>query len=246
MKARKTITLLAAAVLLLGCSKEKAEPATASVTFSIGGVQTGTMPTTRGTADLLAASAPSGPFTIELVSTTNTKRKYTITTGTAANIICDTYTATCKHYPTSYTETYRSRLYTEPCFEASATIEVTDGTDAITLQASYTCLALVRNTATTTKYTIPDKNAKATDWTGEVAYLRCISTWEEGRTMRITAYPQDDANYAPTEYQFTTTGVADALQVENGKWYILNPAAAETTSGTLGVTLTSWEEGAEL
>lgn len=242
----KRILFIIAIFALTSCAKEYiTAPESASVTFNVGNITTGTM--TKGVPELLSATAPSGPFSIKLTSTTNASRTYTITTGVATNIILDTYAVLCKYYPSKCTEFFRSKVYLEPCFEIRTEVTITEETTSVNLTASYTCFALAINTETTDKYSIYalGTETELTDIaTNGIVYVYVTSAWNSSGSASLYSYPIDTANYETTIYPLCTQATADHVLVENGKWYVFNPNAADAVSGTLGVSFPEWTEGA--
>ena len=85
--------ILLIAILSIACAKE---PQYATVTFDVRYVQSGTITkvSSGAVSEALAASMPTGPFQIHLVSKTNPLRSYDITTGSSVTIAVDDYTVT--------------------------------------------------------------------------------------------------------------------------------------------------------
>ena len=117
---KKTSILAALALIMVACTKAPEEPQMRSVTFTFGNILNGSM--TKGSDDVLEASAPAGPFILRLTSTTNPNRTYRVNAGEPATIAMDSYRVLCDYYPAGAIEVYRGKLYTEPCFTVNTTI----------------------------------------------------------------------------------------------------------------------------
>lgn len=241
-------------LLLSSCAKQEdiiSELKEATVTFTIGNVQSGNI--TKGPQDILSATQPTGPFTIKLASTTNSDRKYTITAGEATAIILDTYTVTCKYTPSVKATGIGAKLFLEPSFYINTEINITEETSVISLQAEYTCIALIQDKTSTSKYTYSNEPGNQADLAVQtslddyaVTYILCESQWTASYGFSIVSVPVDEVNFTPTKYQFITDTqtVSDGqVYVEKGKWYIFHPDAAETSSGTIGIDFPEWIAG---
>ena len=244
---KKTFILAALALILAACTKTTTEPQMRSVTFTFGNIVTGSM--TKGAADVLEASAPAGPFILRLTSTTNPNRTYRVNAGEPATIALDSYRVLCDYYPAGAIDIFRGKLYSEPCFTASATISVTeDGT--ISIPATYDCWALIIDKAKASSYAVSTSGNPLTisSWkeVGDygVVYVR-PSGWSDTYSTSLTVIPADDVNYGLTTYRVCTGSVDGTTKVEAGHWYIFNPDAVETSSGEMGITFPSWEEGSK-
>lgn len=242
---RKTAILFALSAVV-ACAKAEPEERLAPVTFRIGNVITGDI-ATRSAADVLTASAPAGPFTVKLRSTTNPNRTYSVTAGDEVAVALDTYSATCNYYPAESVRLLRGRLYAEPCFYASATITV-NGDGAFTIPASYDCAALIIDRTKAAAYTVrgaSDYEAIA-NWTnagdfGVVYYYP--PGWSDTSASSLIVTPADDVNFGETTFSYTTAPVAGSVRLQPGKWYIFNPEAVETASGEIGFDYPGWEAG---
>lgn len=241
---KRILTLAVLALVAAGCSKENITPEV-NVTFNLGNIITGTM--TKSAADVLEASAPTGPFSIKLTSTTNSRRVYTITAGEEATIAVDTYRAVCDYTPGGAVDVFRGKIYSEPCFTANGTVEVkTSGT--ITLAAEYNCWALIIDKTKSSSYQISTAGSPLTisSWceAGDfgVVYVKPVG-WSDTNAAQLVVTPLDDVNFATTSYTLATGTVNGATKVERGKWYVFGPEAVETQSGNIGITLPGWEAG---
>lgn len=244
---KKTSILAALALIMVACTKAPEEPQMRSVTFTFGNILNGSM--TKGSDDVLEASAPAGPFILRLTSTTNPNRTYRVNAGEPATIAMDSYRVLCDYYPAGAIEVYRGKLYTEPCFTVNTTITVTEE-GVVSLPASYDCWALIIDKTKASSYAVNtyDSPLTVSNWimAGDygVVYFR-PSGWNDTNSTAITVTPVDDINYGPTTYRVSTGSVAGTTKVESGHWYVFNPDAVETSCGELGISFPSWEQGNE-
>jgi hypothetical protein len=244
----KKALFLAALALLMACTKENQNAEQVTVTFQVGGIQTGAI-TKAGTPEAaLAASAPSGAITLRLVSTTNDARRYNVTAGQAVSLPADTYNVTGEYIPQVVTAVYHGNAYREPRYSVSTTIQVTEE-ETITIPARYECIALVIDFTQSAKYLHTNASLnmeEITAWqrSGDygVIYVACTSYWSTAGGYTIQSFPVDEAEGEMRSYRLHTTG-AGGIIVEKGKWYCFSPGEVAKVSGSLAPTFPAWQNG---
>lgn len=246
--------LIIGATLLPSCTRDFV-PAVgsgeAAVVFRVSGITSGDM--TKGeVADLILTTIPEGPFTLNVVSTTDATRTYSVKTGDQVTLAYDTYAVRCTYVPQAKDYCWHGNIYQEPRFEINTTIEVKEGTTEVIIPAEFDCWALVIEYAKVKKYLIADKNGNFVDLTamvvddeGErgVCYLSSTSTWTTSSPLRLAAVPRDEENYETKFFTIVSGPNYDGTPITNGRWFSFSPVAVDKTSGSVNITFPSWTSG---
>lgn len=249
---KKSLFALFICALAIASCTQNQDPETTtemqSVTFTIAGIESGDL--TRGeVADLLDATAPSGPFTLAIVSTSDPARAFTIKTGEEITLPCDTYSVHCSYVPPVRDYCWHGNIYQEPRFEISTTIEVASGQDEVRVPAAFDCWALVIDYTQVKKYLIQNKNGTYVDLTEMVpdadgargiCYISTTSAWTTQSPLMLAAVPKDEDNYETKFFTLVSGPNYEGTPVANGKWYSFSPVAVDKTSGSLGITFPAW------
>lgn len=243
----RKLRFLLLAALSVACAKE--QPELVTVTFDMGGVQSGTI--TKVSSDAVssafAATAPVGPFTLTATSKTNSLRTYTITTGQSLTMAVDEYTVTGSGIGSEIAEVTGGALYSSPKWSVNESVTVGSDGGAFTLNASYPCVAFVIDKAVTSKLVFYDGPNKVESYshggTESVGVVYAVGNWPHNSPLYIEVRPVDTVNYETVEYHLTSREYEDTYYVRNGHWYNFAPGAIATASGTFGVAFPGWEAG---
>lgn len=220
-----------------------------SVTFAVGGYDSGYFPT-RAMADAISATLPAS-LDLQLTNTA-TGVTYSAVTGQAVEIPTGTYSVTGGYIPESTKNIYGSAVYLShsPQVGIDQEVEVVEGVTSYTLTAVYQSCALVTITAEVARWLGATSDREGFDvetmedgiysWTflsGDLAESRYFHTYltpadgSQQRSYTIIANPSMQMNFS------------DALVVAPGRWYILRASDAEIQSGGFSVEWPAWTQG---
>lgn len=243
-------TLLAGAALLSSCSKHEEM---VSVRFDIG-VSSG--PITRampdGLSEALSATAPSGPFSLSAKSTDNDLRSYSVTTGVPLTMAVGGYAVTGSGVGGFISKVTGGNIYSSPSWAVSKSVTVTESSTEFSLDASYSCPALVFDLSEVdyVEFSNGADIFTLTSFPGTegfgVVYPKPETSWISSKPLWVYVYPKDKVNGETALYKVispTTNASAELLQVRNGYWYKLSPGKVEVVSGSLGLTFPEWMDG---
>lgn len=243
--AAKRIICIIAAILLAACTEL---PPTATVSFNIGGVRSGTLTKSGdGLEAALAATAPTQTPELTIQSTSVSLRRYTAKPGESITLPVGEYRVTATYTPSVAGDAAGSNIFRQPSYSVDDVVVVTEDNDAYTVDAAYTCFALVIDYSESAKYRHYHGSYGWRDFsyfTGDtygVAYIDFAAVWS-ATPYRITAVPKDAVGHEETQYSLVNEGTNGVL-VEAGKWYLFSPDAVTTTSGALSVALPDWVQG---
>lgn len=243
MAAKRILWL--AALILAACTEL---PPTATVSFNIGGVRSGTLTKAGdGIEAALAATAPTQTPELTIQSTSVALRKYTARPGESITLPVGEYRVTATYTPSVAGDAAGCNIFRQPSYKVDDTITVTEDEDSYTVDASYTCFALVIDYGECSKYRHYHAAYGWRDFsyfTGSgygVAYIDFAANWS-ANPYRITAVPTDAVNHEETAYSLVHSGT-DGVLVEAGKWYMFSPDEVTTASGSLSVVLPDWAQG---
>ena len=242
----RALKFLLLATAFVACSRE---PQLVSVTFDVATVQSGEMTKVATTAvsDALAATAPTGPFTLNAVSTTNSLRTYKITTGETNTMAVDTYTDTGSGSGSEIANVTSGKLYSSPKWSVNKQVAITSDGGAVSVSASYPCVAFIIDKAVTSKLIFNNGADDVENYTyggtSEVGVVYADGTWGYSNPLRVRVKPVDTVNQEETLFKCAHGDYDGMLNVRNGYWYNLVPGAVETASGAFGLTFSGWEAG---
>jgi len=238
--------ILLIAILSIACAKE---PQYATVTFDVGYVQSGTITkvSSGAVSEALAASMPTGPFQLHLVSKTNPLRSYDITTGSSVTIAVDDYTVTGSGVGSEVFSSSSTKVYSSPKWSVSQDIEVDAGGGSVNVTASYPCVALIIDKSVTSSIEFFSNSGyvspSAIGGIESVGVVFAVGYWTHATPLRIRVYPADNQNHEIVEYMLTSVVYDDTYRVLNGHWYNFVPGDIEPASGNFGINFSGWEAG---
>lgn len=239
---------LALLCLVAACAKQPAPEAPVKVVFDVQNLRSGEIGTKAGVPAILNTTAPSGPITLHLQSTSVASRQYDVTTGQEVELPAGTYNVTGSYNPSYSCEVYRGRGYNTPPYSVQQSVTITEGITNYSVAASYDCFALVIDYAQAQKYMHLNKNASPVDVPFVendgygVLYVKCTSTWTWGDAYSIYVFPVNPAEQEQATYQLVTSGT-QGVKVENGKWYYFGPTPVVKYDGTLSPQMPVWNAG---
>jgi len=238
--------ILLIAILSIACTKE---PQYATVTFDVEYVQSGaiTKVSSGAVSEALAASMPTGPFQLHLVSKTNPLRSYDITTGSSVTIAVDDYTVTGSGVGSEVFSSSSTKVYSSPKWSVSQDIEVDAGGGSVNLTASYPCVALVVDKSVTASIEFFSGSGfvspSAMGGTESVGVVYAVGYWTFSTPLRIRVYPVDYQANDIVDYNLTSNAYDGTYRVLNGHWYNFVPGDLEPSSGSFGINFSGWEAG---
>jgi hypothetical protein len=241
---------------VLSCTKEQVSEAERSsvVTFSIPGVSSGSISTKASLDDItaaLVATQPTATPTLTIRSTADNSVSYTAEVGTPISLPFGTYTVTGKYTAKNIGGCLAGYVYKNPCYSVSQTIEVEEGTTALSLSATYTSFALVLDTDECSGYKHYQSNntySNIEDWAEvgkiKIVYITPNETVEDYKLYKLKALPADETIYEPREYSMISGEKAGFIHIATGKWYKFSPRSTQAEIGDIGIGFPEWEQGA--
>lgn len=249
MKSVKFLVMVALAGMVMGCSKHS-EPVMQEIRIGIGNVQSGSM-ATKGVADALSATAPSGIVQLSLQGVDVTSRRYQVAAGGSVSVPVGRYSVKGAYKPTALGTAVFNSVYGEPAYSISQEIEVREGVSEYAVQAGYDCFALVIDYSECEKYQWKPWGGTYQDlsWlkrTGDygVAYFGMESTWSAGESsFTLLAVPAEPETKESAEYILSHRTENGVVKVETGKWYKFGPRDVSFQSGGIGIDYPEWGAG---
>ena len=226
----------------------------ATVTFSIPGMSSGAMPTTKATTDdiqaALLATRPTGTPSLTIASSENSSQTYSAKVGTPVSIPYGRYVVTANYLPDSEGIGLGGSLHKTPSYAIEQTVEITEATTGITLEAKYTSFAIILDTDECAKYqhsyinnTYVDIPAWAEVGNIKLIYVKPNPIIETSKPYKIKAFPKDTENYSTREYSLITSEQEGYIKVATGKWYRFSPKSSSAQIGDIGIGFPEWEQG---
>ena len=111
MKSVKFLVMVALAGMVMGCSKHS-EPVMQEIRIGIGNVQSGSM-ATKGVADALSATAPSGIVQLSLQGVDVTSRRYQVAADGSVSVPVGRYSVKGAYKPTALGTAVFNSVYGE-------------------------------------------------------------------------------------------------------------------------------------
>ena len=248
---RKLLPLIAC-IALIACQRSAFER-TKKVTFTLSGVETGSLSKALAddVSDALSFTAPTSNAYLVIQSKTVQTRTYTGVVGQPVTLAYDKYDIAGEYTPESHGMMFASKVYYQPCYSVSGDIEVTDADSTYPLDASYECFALILDYSKVATIELSSSAKAVSDCTNQfqncgkvgILYLATPSAYTVSSPFKVRVYPKDEAGYEYAEYLLSGTGGGSTIKVEKGKWYCFTPTAVETTSGDFSISLPAFENG---
>lgn len=219
--------VMAAAVLvgLAACTGKDGAKEKVSVRFETG-IESGRLGT-KGVADVLAETAPSGSVELRLVGE---GADMTVRTGESVELVTGRYRVTGR-YETAGFSVFVGFGHGEPVYVVDSEVEVRSDRDSYVVPVEYACWALVLDSEDTAEYRGDGVSIGGFEGSGR---YQVVYVTEGAPSWTLTVVPVDAALYAETEFEMGGQ--------EDGKWYCYH-AGHGVTSGAMGVELPEWEEG---
>lgn len=244
-----------ALLFMLSCTKDKNSEVdgTSIVTFSIPGVNSGSIGTKATLDDIssaLVATQPTQTPTLTIRSTADNSVSYTAEVGTPISLPYGTYQVTGTYTARNIGGGLAGYVYKNPCYSINQTVEILEGSTELALTAKYTCFALILDTDECLDYKHYMSNSTYVDmpdWAEvgkiKVVYVVPSGTIADDKPYKIKAIPKDADSYGAKEYAMISGQKAGYITIENGKWYKFSPRSLKTEIGNIGIGFPNWEQG---
>lgn len=250
---KKFITIIFATIVamvsLASCSKMETPTEYATVTFGYQMVESNSMVATKAftNKDIVDVITSALPTTMTMTLKDNdTKLTYTMKIGEPITLPLGTYSV-------SYEHPAYSRTTTTPTFNIKDNcIEITKSTTSYTLNAEYTCFAVVVDLTeiSTLYYGTSSGNKPNIIKKGEMGVIFVPSIVRESSTLSysytsisFTLVADAESSFETTTIYFNSTYEKGKVLYEYGKYYIIHPNTVDKASTSFGVSFPEWEEG---
>ena len=244
-----------ALLFMLSCTKDKSNEVDGAsiVTFSIPGLNTGSIATKATLDDItaaLVATQPEQTPQLTIRSTTDNSVSYTAEVGTPISLPYGTYQVTGNYIARNIGGGLAGYVYKNPCYSINQTVEILERSTELALNARYTCFALILDTDECLDYKHYMSNSTYVDMPGwaEVGKIKVVYVVPSGviaddKPYKIKAIPKDADSYGAKEYAMISGQKAGSITIENGKWYKFSPRSLKAEIGTIGIGFPDWEQG---